>query len=119
MLSIGDHYAVICTEVIEVDDRKFVLENLRKGREIIEITLQQAENNFCANIIQVKSQNNHKEKFHIMSQAAFEGFTEDQKKVLALHGGFVTFPLKVIEIIGGGSARCMAAEVHLPRRQIK
>jgi len=52
----------------------------------------------------------------VMSETAHKAFTEEQLAVLTKHGEICAFPINIIETIGGGSARCMVAEIFLPRR---
>ena len=51
----------------------------------------------------------------VMSKSAFEALTETQKETLSQYGKLVSANLDVIEACGGGSARCMMAEIHLPK----
>lgn len=120
MMSIGEEFAVVCSECIvdnEVCTKQDVLDALSKGREVIDITLEQAEKYFCGNIIQLRSATTG-EKVIAMSESCLRGFTEEQLAVLRRHGNIVAFPVApTIEFVGGGSARCMIAEVFLPDRK--
>lgn len=78
VLSVGDEYAVIASYTIPEKERESVLEKLRQDRTVIELTPKQTEEEFCGNILQVKSKTSGK-KVLIMSKTAWEGFTEDQK----------------------------------------
>jgi hypothetical protein len=116
MMSIGYRYAVVCSEAIVEKDRSRVLDSLKKtGRDVIEITLAQAEKFFCGNILQLKAGDtgNH---VIAMSESCLRGFTKEQRMKLRSYGKIVSFPVaKTIEFVGGGSARCMLGEVFLPR----
>lgn len=120
MMSIGDNFAVVCTDCI-VDNEKCskqqVLESLKRGgRDVIEISLEQAEKFFCGNILQLQSASTG--KLIVMSESCLKGFTQDQLQVLTKHGKIVAFPIaETIEFVGGGSARCMLAEVFLPTKR--
>lgn len=126
MLSIGTQFAVVCAECIVEDvseenreiclPRSKVLESLAKGgRTVIEITLEQAEKCFCANILEVRGENNA--PMIVMSESAFNGFTEEQRQKLGNFGKLVPVPIgAAIEAVGGGSSRCMLAEVFLPKQ---
>jgi hypothetical protein len=121
MMSIGDKFAVICGESIvdnEVNTRQGVIESLKKdGKEVIDITLEQAEKFFCGNILQVKSATTGQNVI-AMSESCLEGFTTEQLETLRKYGKIVPFPIaETIEFVGGGSARCMIAEIFLPQRQ--
>jgi hypothetical protein len=114
MMSVGDKFAVVCTECIVGDDAKKVVELLKKDREVIEITRKQVEESFCGNILQTASKT---EKSVIaMSENAYKGFTKEQLEILEKCGKIVAVPVPTIESVGGGSVRCMMAEVFLPRK---
>ncbi len=114
MMSIGTTYAVICTDCIDdKSERKMVLENLKKdGKEIILITENQV-NNFAGNMLEVLGKND--EKFLVMSSAAHQSLTQKQIEQLQKHATILHSSLDTIEACGGGSARCMMAEVFLPK----
>lgn len=110
MLSVGEKQAVICAEAISDSfQRQKVLESLRSSKkEVVEISFYQMRQ-FCANILEV--QNIENEKCLIMSEAANKAFTKSQKDILENQNKIVSSPLQTIEYIGGGSARCMIAEI--------
>lgn len=110
MLSVGEKQAVICAEAItDSCQRQKVLKSLRNSKkEVIEISFYQMRQ-FCANILEV--QNIENEKCLIMSEAANKAFTKSQKDILENQSKIVSSPLQTIEYIGGGSARCMIAEI--------
>jgi len=121
MMSIGDKFAVVCTDCIVDNDvctKQQVIESLKRGgRDVIEISLDQAEKFFCGNILQVKSATTGQSVI-AMSESCLKGFTSDQLAVMARHGKIVGFPIAdTIEFVGGGSARCMLAEIFLPKRK--
>jgi len=110
MMSLGEKYAVICLECIrDKKQRNLVLETLNKSFDVMEITMNQMGNHFCGNILEVRNQKT--ESFIVMSENARQGFTKDQKKFLERYGEILSFDLSTIETIGGGSARCMMAEI--------
>lgn len=110
MMSIGEKVAVICSEAIsEKSKREIVLKSLiETKKEIVEISFNQM-NHFCANILEVRNSKNS--RCLIMSQTSCESFTESQKEVLNKYSKIISAPLQTIESIGGGSARCMIAEI--------
>ena len=110
LLSIGEKSAIICAEAISDSyQRKLVLESLRvTKKEIIEISFSQMKQ-FCANILEVLNIEN--EKCLIMSESANNAFAKSQKDILENNSKIVSSPLQTIEYIGGGSARCMIAEI--------
>ncbi len=115
VMAIGDEFAVICLEAIpNLAERSRVKAALEKlGKEVIEITLDQLYA-FCGNLLQAKS-NNGEPKI-VMSETARKIFTEDQKRRLQKYGKIVPVDITTIETIGGGSARCMLAEVFPARK---
>lgn len=115
MMSIGDKYAVVCLDCIhKTEERERVKSTLEKEFEVIEISMDQMENHFCGNILQVNSAGGR--HLIVMSQRAFEGFTPEQIKRLQAHGEILPMDLTVIESIGGGSARCMMAEIFSEKK---
>jgi hypothetical protein len=114
MMCIGETFAVICLSSIDdKKERKNVIKHLKEdGKEIITITESQV-NNFAGNMLQVKGAND--ELYLIMSQAAYDSLTTNQIKTLKEHTNILSSSLDTIEACGGGSARCMMAEVFLPK----
>lgn len=114
MMCIGETFAVICLSSIDdKKERKNVIKHLKEdGKEIIDITEEQV-NNFAGNMLQVKATND--ERYLIMSQAAYDSLTDSQVKTIKKHTKVLSSPLETIETCGGGSARCMMAEVFLPK----
>ncbi|RYE59670.1 MAG: amidinotransferase [Sphingobacteriales bacterium] len=113
MMCIGDKFAVICLDSIpNLYERDFVQKALSlSGKEIIKISLDQM-NHFAGNMLQVK--NDKDESLLVMSEQAFKALNESQINTLAKYAKLIYAPLYMIEQNGGGSARCMLAEVHLP-----
>lgn len=114
MMCIADTFAVICADAIDdKQERKIVLNNLKSsGKEIIEISEDQV-NNFAGNMLQVIGAND--ERFLIMSTQAYNSLSDKQIKTIEKHNKILHSPLDTIEACGGGSARCMMAEVFLPK----
>lgn len=110
VMSVGKKTAVVCLESIsELTERNMLTESLRtSGLEIIDISFAQM-NSFCGNVLEVE--NNAGENYCIMSKTAFDSFSEEQK--VTLRKNTVLLPLEIPEIekTGGGSARCMLAEL--------
>lgn len=114
MLSIGEGFTAVCLDAIVAQDRESVLDSFKSShKQVIELSLEQTENSFCANILQLR--NSRGELLIAMSDSAYHGFTQEQKNLLKLHGKLVPCPIDTIEIIGGGSVRCMLAENFLPQ----
>jgi hypothetical protein len=114
MMCIAETFAVICADCIDDKaERKMVLQQLKSsGKEIILITEAQVSN-FAGNMLQVRGAN--EERFLVMSSAAYHVLTEDQISKIEKHCKILHASLDIIEACGGGSARCMMAEVFLPK----
>ena len=114
MMSVGDAFAVICPESIpDLKEREKVLKTLEKtGHEIIEISYKQLYS-FAGNMLQVR--NVAGESILVMSQQARDSLNELQITAIEKHARILSSPLEVIEKHGGGSARCMLAEINLPK----
>jgi len=111
MMTIGAGYAVICQEAIDKSDVSEVINKLEgSGLEVIEISYQQMSH-FAGNMIQL--QNNKGENFLVMSKSAYEILTEKQRNQLQKYNELLYSDISTIESIGGGSARCMIAGIHL------
>ena len=114
MMCLGETFAVICLDSIDdKKERKNVISHLKEdGKTIIAITESQV-NNFAGNMLQVKGKDD--ELFLIMSQSAYNSLTASQISTLEKHTKILSSSLDTIEACGGGSARCMMAEVFLPK----
>ncbi|WP_413999331.1 citrulline utilization hydrolase CtlX [Flavobacterium sp. W1B] len=114
MLCLGETFAVICADCIDdKKERKMVLDNLKKdGREVILITEAQV-NSFAGNMLEVLGAND--KKYLVMSTAAYQSLTAKQIAQLETHATILSSNLDTIEACGGGSARCMMAEIFLPK----
>ena len=94
-----------------MEEKKYVTETiLSSGKEIIPISLKQM-NHFAGNMLQLE--NERKEKILVMSSAAWNSLLPEQTGKLTKYNQIVHSPLGQIETNGGGSARCMIAEIHL------
>tara|TARA_B100000686_G_scaffold205229_1_gene212045 strand:+ start:255 stop:1187 length:933 start_codon:yes stop_codon:yes gene_type:complete len=114
MMSLGKKTAFICSDSIKNEKETFLIKDYLKdsGREIIEITIQQM-NQFAGNVIEVQ---NEKGISHlILSQAAYQALEEKQIDLINNVSKIVSIPLETIEKYGGGSARCMIAEIFLQK----
>ena len=115
MMCLGETFAVVCLASIDdKKERKNVIKHLKEdGKEIIDITEAQV-NNFAGNMLQVKGKDD--KLYLVMSQAAYSSLTKGQINILEKHCEILSSSLDIIEACGGGSARCMMAEVFLPKR---
>jgi len=111
MMNIGSGYAVICLESVDDLDRERVLNILQAGGlEIIDFTRNQMKQ-FVGNMIQL--QNNQGKNYLVMSDSAFAALNLKQKDTLSQYVNFIHTDINTIESVGGGSARCMIAGIHL------
>jgi hypothetical protein len=115
MMCVADKYVVICFDAVEDDEEKIKLINaiVQTGKVIVDISLPQM-NHFAGNMLQIE--NKEGEKLLVMSTQAYEALSDEQREKLSSFNVIVHSPLTTIETNGGGSARCMMAEVHLPLR---
>lgn len=113
MMCIADEYAVICLSTIDdKKERKYVVENLKDtGKEIIAITEEQMHQ-FAGNMLQVGGLG---QKYLVMSQTAFNSLTTEQITAIEKYNPILPVKIDMIEKLGGGSARCMMAEIFLPK----
>ncbi|WP_199138708.1 citrulline utilization hydrolase CtlX [Pedobacter sp. ASV12] len=113
MMCIGDQFAVVCFDSIpDPSEQALVRDSLsQNGKEIVSITFDQM-NHFAGNMLQVS--NKEGESLLVMSEQAYLSLTPNQITVLEKYCRLVYAPLYTIETNGGGSARCMLAEIHLP-----
>ncbi len=110
VMSIGEEFGLVCLDSIVGDeDRQMVADRIREsGKELIEIDLDQLHQ-FGGNILQMQSVEG--ERKIIMSTSAFESYRPDQRQALENHGDLLIVSIPTIERVGGGSSRCMLAEV--------
>lgn len=113
MMCLGETYAVICADAIDdKKERKMVLDSLKGDeKEVILITEDQL-NNFAGNMLEVKGANDR--RYLVMSTSAYKSLTKKQIAQLEEHVTILSSSLDTIEACGGGSARCMMAEIFLP-----
>ena len=113
MMCVADRYVVVCLEALPFDAQRTHLgDTIRSsGKTIIPITLDQM-NHFAGNMLQVH--NRKGEKLLVMSSQAYHSLDPEQREELASFNRILHAPLTTIETNGGGSARCMLAEIHLP-----
>jgi hypothetical protein len=113
MMCVADKFVVICLASISQDsERTTVIDKITaSGKEILDISLDQM-NHFAGNMLQVNDPDG--KKYLVMSTQAYESLTQEQIRQLEKHNEIIHSLLDTIEKNGGGSARCMMAEVHLP-----
>lgn len=114
MMAMGESFVVIVMDSIRDPQEKADLEALFKvtDKEVIDLSLEQMQS-FAGNMLQVR--NTSGETFLVMSTQAYEALRPQQIERIEKHTRILHSPIKTIETYGGGSARCMMAEVFLPK----
>ena len=114
MMCVADKFVVICLDSIDNEiEKENVIENIvESGKEIIEISEEQ-KNRFAGNMLQLIGD----KPYLVMSNSAYSSLTESQIRTIEKHCLIIHSPLDTIEACGGGSARCMMAEIFLPRKK--
>ncbi|MEP0368102.1 MAG: arginine deiminase-related protein [Cyclobacteriaceae bacterium] len=112
MMCVGEKFSVVCLDSIDdYSERNQLIKKLENtGKEIIAISEDQC-NQFAGNMLQVMNKNG--EKFVVLSHTAYSSLSDEQLKRLTVHGTLIHPDLSTIEKYGGGSARCMLAEIFL------
>ncbi len=115
MMCVADQFVVICLDCIDDEnERKMVVDTIvNSGKEIVEIKEDQMHQ-FAGNMLQVS--NNEGKKFLVMSQSAYQSLKPEQIQQIEKYSEIIYADLETIETNGGGSARCMLAEVFLPKK---
>lgn len=114
MMALGERFAVICTAVVrDARQRRAVTDRLTStGRRIIDISIDQMKA-FAGNLLEVRGENG--EPVIVLSKNAFDTLSTVQRSVLREYGQLLPVAVDTIERVGGGSVRCMLAEIFLPR----
>ncbi|MDO8365589.1 MAG: arginine deiminase-related protein [Saprospiraceae bacterium] len=114
MMALGETFVVICLDTVrDPSERKMLEEKFREtGKEIVNISLEQM-NSFAGNMLQVR--NVEGQTILVMSSQAYRALKPAQIQQLQGHTQLLHAPIDTIETYGGGSARCMMAEVFLPK----
>ena len=114
MMCIANHFAIVCLDAIDdAEEREMVSQTIRdSGKEIISISEEQTQR-FAGNMLEVA--NSEGKSYLVMSTSAFEALNTEQKERIEKHSEIIHSSLDTIEACGGGSARCMMAEVFLPK----
>ena len=114
IMCVADKYVIICLDTIDdKDEKKWLKGSLEdSGKEIIEITEDQ-NHRFAGNMLQLMGD----EKYLVMSKSAYDSLTEIQIEKIEKYNPIISSSLDTIEACGGGSARCMMAEIFLPKQK--
>ena len=112
LLSLGTGFAVLCSETVPEESRKVLIDELEaSGRTVIEVDFDQLRQ-FACNLIELQGRDG---PVIALSAAALDSFRPDQLRSLERFGALLDTPIPTIEAVGGGSVRCMIADIHLPR----
>jgi hypothetical protein len=114
MMSVAEHYAIVCLESIHNPaEKERVVHALEShGKTIIPISYAQMYD-FAGNVLELRGKDG---LVLAMSERAYHAFTEEQRSIISKYATPVYAPLTTIEKVGGGGARCMLAEIFLPKR---
>ena len=115
MMCVADQFVVICLDCIDDETERVhvVTAIVNSGKEIIEISESQMQR-FAGNMLQL--QNPEGKKFLVMSLSAYQSLTPEQISNIEKYSEIIYSDLETIETNGGGSARCMLAEVFLEKK---
>ncbi|MEO7635750.1 MAG: arginine deiminase-related protein [Sphingomicrobium sp.] len=110
LLSLGSDFAVLCSHAVPAEQRGGLIDALE--RSVIAVSFERMSK-FACNIIELRGRSG---PVIALSAAALESFTPAQRRQLEQFATLLPVPIPTVEAVGGGSVRCMIAEIHLPRR---
>lgn len=115
IMSVGENEVIICLECIQDEEEKKALLNAfhQSNKTIIELSWDQILH-FAGNMLQLKNKSG--QRYWVMSSSAYDSLSNDQIKLLSANSNIIYAPIPTIEKYGGGSVRCMLAEIFLIRR---
>lgn len=113
MMALAEDFCVVVLDSItdEAERSKLLISLERTGKEIIDISHYQMEA-YAGNMLQVKNENGN--TYMVLSKSAYDSLNAGQVKRLETMTDLLPIDIETIETIGGGSVRCMMAEVFLP-----
>lgn len=114
LMAVADKYVVICLDsIFNIHEKGMLIHTIQSTHKtIVPISFEQM-NHFAGNMLQV--QNDKGEKILVMSEQAWQSLDQEQQDLLISYNRVIYSNLQTIESNGGGSARCMMAEIHLPK----
>jgi hypothetical protein len=113
LMSVGQDFVVACVDAILTHDRDdFIAKVAASNKTLIKITLEQMEQHYCGNILELSNASG--QRILALSQRAWDGFTPQQQSFFSQRMQICANDITTIETIGGGSMRCMLAEVFNP-----
>jgi hypothetical protein len=115
LMSLGSQFAVLCTEAVCAEYQEVLIGEIEAtNRALIQVDYDQLRG-FACNLIELRSRAG--EPVIALSSAALNSFTAEQRRQLETFGQLIDAAIPTIEAVGGGSVRCMIADIHLPRRR--
>lgn len=112
LMSFGARFAMLCTEAVAEEYREFLMDEIRaNGRAVVEVDYEQMRQ-FACNLIELKGRDG---PVIALSKTALRSFRPEQLRHLEWFGELLDVGIPTIEHVGGGSVRCMIADIHLPR----
>lgn len=117
VMCVGEGFVVICSDSItDKGEKREVLSSLKNdGLEIVDISMEQLEEHFAGNMLNVM--NNDDQLLLVMSARARKSLKQEQIDIIEKYATIVAPEINFIEEVGGGSARCMMAEIFLPEQE--
>ena len=113
LLCLGTKFAVLCPETVPEESRRVLIDEFEAtGRSVIDVDFDQLKQ-FACNIIELRDRDG--DAIVALSSTALDSFRPDQLRELERHAALVDAPIPTIEAVGGGSVRCMIADIHLPQ----
>ncbi len=115
IMHLGEDYAVICLACITNEkERNQIIQSLAEtNHNIIDISMQQVKQ-YAGNMLQIK--NAEGTLYTVLSKSALDALTDEQNKSLSKHTTLLPVNIPTIETVGGGSVRCMMAEIFLKKK---
>ena len=115
MMCLANAYCIICLDSIDDEEEKNNVINFIENseKELIEISENQVEK-FAGNMLELI--NDKKESLLVMSKSAENCLNENQKNIITKYSRIISSEINIIEVCGGGSTRCMMAEIFLPKK---
>ena len=115
LMCVGTRFAAVCSACIREDERAAVIDALRTtGHSIVDLSMEQLAA-FTGNMLELRSA--RAGGVVAMSTRARDSLSPQQRGLIEQHAGpIVAAPIPTIETLGGGSVRCMLAEIHLPKK---
>jgi len=116
MMALGERFVIFVADAVRNPNE---LERIKRtfadsGKTLIEISIEQMEA-FAGNMLQIR--NKAGQTYLMMSSQAYQSLNEVQVSKIEAHTSIIHYPINTIELIGGGSVRCMMAEIFLPPKK--